>query len=168
MRYQLDDISGFTRILVLGNSGSGKTTLARDLGNRLGLAVYHLDSYYWLPGWKRPPDTTFSNCVKDLCSQEQWIIEGNYPRTLSIRVQSCDLVITLECSPLLCIFRILSRYFARVESPRYELPLDCPERVSFDLIWKTLTFKYRTGALIVKILGQNNCVCIKKLRYHPH
>jgi len=34
------------RIIVVGSQGSGKTRLARDLGQKLGLPVVHLDVLY--------------------------------------------------------------------------------------------------------------------------
>ena len=35
------------RIWICGNSGSGKTTLAKQLGESLGLPVYHRDAITW-------------------------------------------------------------------------------------------------------------------------
>lgn len=39
------------RILVVGCCGAGKTTLSRELGEILRIPVYHLDRYFWKPGW---------------------------------------------------------------------------------------------------------------------
>lgn len=40
------------RIAVIGFSGSGKSTLAIRLGSILGVPPVHLDSLFWLPGWR--------------------------------------------------------------------------------------------------------------------
>ena len=39
------------RILIIGCGGAGKSTLARQLGERTGLPVVHLDQLFWHPGW---------------------------------------------------------------------------------------------------------------------
>ena len=39
------------RILIIGCSGSGKSRLARQLGQKLGLPVVHLDQLWWKENW---------------------------------------------------------------------------------------------------------------------
>lgn len=39
----------YKRVIIVGNSGSGKSTLAREMGERLGLPVDHLNILFWLP-----------------------------------------------------------------------------------------------------------------------
>lgn len=36
----------YNRVIIVGNSGSGKLTLAREMGERLGLPVVHLDKVF--------------------------------------------------------------------------------------------------------------------------
>ena len=42
------------KIAIIGNPGSGKSTLASKLHHILGIPIYHLDQYFWKPGWQRP------------------------------------------------------------------------------------------------------------------
>jgi adenylate kinase family enzyme len=51
------------RIAIIGSGGSGKSTLARNLGDVLGLPVYHLDNLYWQPAWPRPVGTVARELV---------------------------------------------------------------------------------------------------------
>ncbi|MFZ0474158.1 MAG: topology modulation protein, partial [Halobacillus sp.] len=40
------------RIMVMGiSAGAGKSTFARQLGDQLNISVFHLDVFYWKPGW---------------------------------------------------------------------------------------------------------------------
>ncbi|MNP06465.1 topology modulation protein [compost metagenome] len=43
------------KIMTIGSSGSGKSTFSRKLGEELSIPVYHLDAYYWQPGWVETP-----------------------------------------------------------------------------------------------------------------
>lgn len=40
------------RIALIGSGGSGKSTLARQMGEILGIEVFHLDRLHWKPGWR--------------------------------------------------------------------------------------------------------------------
>jgi hypothetical protein len=70
----------FARILILGNSGSGKSWLSRELGERLKIMATDLDEVHWEPGgFSVPRDKDAAKAtVRQIASQEIWIIEGVY------------------------------------------------------------------------------------------
>ncbi|MEQ1644992.1 MAG: AAA family ATPase, partial [Pyrinomonadaceae bacterium] len=43
------------KVIVIGSGGSGKSTFARELGERTGIEVIHLDQEYWRPNWEKTP-----------------------------------------------------------------------------------------------------------------
>ena len=54
------------RILVVGCCGAGKTTLSRELGEILRIPVYHLDRYFWKPGWVEDSKENFDAALAKL------------------------------------------------------------------------------------------------------
>lgn len=42
------------KIAIIGNAGSGKSTLSAKLRALLAIPLYHLDQYFWKPGWQEP------------------------------------------------------------------------------------------------------------------
>ncbi len=74
------------KIAIIGSSGAGKTMLAKRLAERLHLPVYHLDHYFWKPGWQETDHDQFMLKQYELVMRDQWIIDGNFRRTLSIRL----------------------------------------------------------------------------------
>ena len=64
------------KIAIIGNSGSGKSTLAFQLHKILHLPLFHLDQYFWKPGWQRPNRDEFAKIHNNLCDGNAWIIEG--------------------------------------------------------------------------------------------
>ena len=127
-RLPLDASSGLRRIVILGNAGSGKSTLARQMGERLGLPVVHLDVLFWEAGWKQPDDTAFRTRVAAALAGDAWISEGNYSRqTFDLRIPRADRVIWLEAPRLLCVWRVLMRGLKGGRRP--DLPAGCEERM---------------------------------------
>ena len=81
------------RILLIGCPGSGKSTLAKRIGKVTSLPVIHLDTIYWLPNWERRSIEEFDELLLNELNKEKWVIDGNYNRTLDLRVSYCDLII---------------------------------------------------------------------------
>jgi adenylate kinase family enzyme len=122
------------RIVVIGCSGSGKSTLARNLGQRLGLPVVHLDVLHYLPGWKRASLADFRARVTDAHRGQAWISEGNFASwTFDIRLPRAEALIMLEQPRWLCLWRVFRRAALEREN-RTDLPDGCSEQIDRDLL----------------------------------
>ncbi|PKR85266.1 topology modulation protein [Heyndrickxia camelliae] len=129
------------RIMVIGvSAGVGKSTFARKLGEILNKKVYHLDSYYWKPGWVESPLEEFRNAQREMVQHNEWIIEGNYSNSFDIRTEACDTIIYLELPLVVCLYRVLKRWLANLGRTRPDLGEGCPEKME----WKFLKFIYTT------------------------
>ena len=122
------------RILVIGSGGAGKSTLARRIGDRLGLPVAHLDALYWRPGWTPMAEGDFDREVTRLIAAEAWVLDGNYSRTLDLRIPAADTIIFLDLPRLLCLWRILKRRIRFHRRSRPDMPAGCPEQISWEFI----------------------------------
>jgi adenylate kinase family enzyme len=84
------------RIAIIGPTASGKSTLASRLARLLGIPVYHLDALYWRPGRVPTPWDEWDESLRKIVARDEWIIDGNFTRTLSERVEAADTVIFLD------------------------------------------------------------------------
>ncbi len=103
---------------MVGCPGAGKSTLARRLRDLTGLPLYPLDLL-----WHRPDKTTVSQEVFDraldaILSQDRWILDGNYDRTLERRLARCNEVFFLDYPLEVC----LEGARARIGTVREDLP----------------------------------------------
>lgn len=143
------------RIAIIGNAGSGKSTLAKRLLAIFSLPVYHLDQYFWKPGWVQSDRTEYEKVHNALCDKAEWIMDGMNLRFLEYRAQKADLIIFLDIPRYQCfwnIFKRIWRYYGK-ETP--SSAKGCPERVNFGLIkflkW-VWNFKKRYPSKIREIL----------------
>lgn len=106
------------------------------MGKILGLPVYHLDRLYWKAGWISTPKEEWMEIQQRLCSEPEWIIDGNYGATMDIRFAACDTVIFLDFPRWLCILRVLKRFFVYRGVSRGDLTEGCKERITKEfLLW---------------------------------
>lgn len=122
------------RVLVLGSGGAGKTTFARELGERLGLPVLHLDRWFWSPGWRPSPSDRFAQAVRDLAAREEWVMDGNYRGTLGERLPRADLLVLLDLPRRVTVTRVLRRWWSLRGQQRPDLAPGCPERLRGDFL----------------------------------
>ena len=99
------------RCLVIGSGGAGKSTLAREMARRTGLPLIHLDQHYWRPGWVPAPPDAWRTRVEELIQRPTWIMDGNYGSTLEPRLAAADTVVFLDTPRLVCIGRVLRRWW---------------------------------------------------------
>ncbi len=144
------------KIAIIGPSGSGKSTLARDLGSILHIKVYHLDPYFWKPGWVERPRQERIKILHGLVRGVQWIIEGTYFTTSDMRLKEADTIIFLDMSRWLCFKRVIQRYmsYRKHRQPRPDLPDACPEKLGVHYCVKILLFWFIGRRTIVPKLKE--------------
>ena len=106
------------RILVIGCPGAGKSTLSYKLHEITGLPLYHLDLIWHLPDRTHISQEVFDERLSEILARDRWIVDGNYARTLGMRLDRCDTVLFLDYPLEVC----LSGAEARVGKKRDDLP----------------------------------------------
>lgn len=119
------------RVAIVGSGGAGKSTVARELAAVSGLPLHHLDTMFWRPGWEMTDDDEWARVQRTLVAEPRWIIDGNYAKTLHIRLPAADTIVFLDLPRGLCTRRAAWRSLKRWGDRRPDLAPGCDER--FDL-----------------------------------
>lgn len=127
------------RVLIIGSSGAGKSTLSRRLGKQLGLPVFHLDQYFWEPGWKQVDGFEWYERNRRLIDADRWILDGNYSSTMNMRSERADTLIFLDLPLWLRLWRIFRRRLRYHGRARPDMTPGCPERIT----WQFLRYVWR-------------------------
>lgn len=122
------------RVVILGCSGSGKSTMARALGEKTGLPVIHGDRLFWHSGWVESTKEEIDHKLTAAAQQEQWIIDGNYMRTLPQRLERCDTILYLDLPRWACLLSVFKRFFTSVGTVRPDMPEGCPEKIDWEFL----------------------------------
>ena len=134
------------RVMIIGCGGSGKSTLAKALGEKTGLPVVHLDSIFWSPGnWEHLEREEFDTLAQREMEKPEWIIDGNYNRTLEMRLKKCDTVIYLDFNRFTCLLGWIKRVIRNWGTARSDMAQGCAEWFDPEFakwIWK-FNCKYR-------------------------
>ncbi len=106
------------KVIVLGCPGSGKTTFAEKLNKLTGLPLYYLDAIWHKPDKTHIPREEFDGRIREIFSTESWIIDGNYSRTIEMRLKECDTVFLFDLPTEVC----LQGATERIGKGRYDMP----------------------------------------------
>ena len=106
------------KVIVIGCPGSGKTTFSEKLNRCIGLPLYHLDAIWHKPDKTHIPREDFDKRISEIFAEPEWIIDGNYKRTMEIRLKECDTVFLFDLPTEVC----LQGATERIGKGRYDLP----------------------------------------------
>jgi len=104
----IEEVSRFERINVVGTSGSGKSTFGRQVAEILNLPFYEMDQLFWKAGWQESTDEELFTKVRQVTSGDKWVLDGNYTRTIPEKWKHVQLVIWLDLSFTRTILRVTS------------------------------------------------------------
>lgn len=111
------------RILVIGCPGSGKSYFSRALAEKLGLPLVHLDMLNWNADGTNVEREVFDKRLADVLARDEWIIDGNYNRTMERRMERCDTIFFLDLPTEVCLNGVRER----MGKPRPDMPFDPPD-----------------------------------------
>lgn len=106
------------RIMIIGSPGSGKSTFARKLRDKSGLPLFYLDMIKHKPDRTEIPRDEFNIKLAEIIKLPEWIIDGNYQRTLEVRMKEADTIILFDLPTEVC----LEGAKARIGTKREDLP----------------------------------------------
>ncbi len=106
------------KVIIIGCPGSGKTTFAEKLQKQTGLPLYYLDAIWHKPDKTHISREDFDRRIAEIFSTDEWIIDGNYKRTIEMRLKECDTVFLFDLPTEVCIQGAKER----IGKGRYDLP----------------------------------------------
>lgn len=106
------------KVIVIGCPGAGKSTFARALRDVTNLPLYYLDMIWHKPDKSNITSEEFDARLHQIILSDEWIIDGNYLRTMEMRLAACDTVFLLDFPQEVCLVGARSR----VGIPREDMP----------------------------------------------
>lgn len=106
------------KVIVIGCPGAGKSMFARALRDATNLPLYYLDMIWHKPDKSNVTPEEFDARLNQIILGDEWIIDGNYLRTMEMRLAACDTVFFLDYPQEVCLAGAQSR----VGTPREDMP----------------------------------------------
>jgi len=150
----LRELQTAKRIAIVGSPGAGKSTLAIQLGAVLELPVIHLDQLWWRPGWIEAGTDAFDAELERVVSTDTWIIDGNYSRTLDVRLARADAAIMLDFPRTICLYRSVKRAMLFRGVVRPDMAPGCPEKVDLEFLRFVWDYPKRSRLRVLRKLNE--------------
>lgn len=152
------------RILVIGCPGSGKTTLAVQMAKKIRLPLVHLDRLNWQDGWQPVSREVFDQRLAAELAKPAWIIDGNFNRTLPLRLEHCDTVVYLDYARWRCLLGVIKRVVTNYGKTRPDMGGNCPERFDPAFLRYVWSFRKAHAERYAHMLAQADGVRVIRLK----
>ena len=148
----------YKKIIVIGCPGAGKSTFSRKLHNVTGIELFHLDAIYWKEDCTHISRQCLIKKQKEILKKESYIIDGNFKRTLELRISKADIVFFFDLPTEICIEGAKNR-----EGNRPEMPCQLPS--NDELIDFIKNFNLEVKPKIIELFDKYNSNVIT---FHSH
>ena len=113
------------KIIVIGCSGSGKTTFSEKLRDKTGLPLFYLDAIWHKADSTHISREDFDERLAQILALDEWIIDGNYSRTIECRIEASDTVFLFDLPTDVCLEGAIARLGTkRIDMPWIDTELD--------------------------------------------
>ena len=106
------------KVIIIGCPGSGKTTFAEKLNKVTNLPLYYLDAIWHKPDRTHISREEYDKKLTELFKTEEWIIDGNYSRTIEERIKNSDTIFLFDLPTEVCVQGATER----LGKTRYDVP----------------------------------------------
>lgn len=106
------------KIIIIGSPGAGKSVFSKKLSEVTKIPLYHIDMMYHNADGTHISREELKEKFKEIFNEEKWIIDGNYQKTIEMRLKECDTVFLLDFPTEICVEGAKSR----VGKQREDLP----------------------------------------------
>lgn len=106
------------KAIVIGCPGSGKTTFAEKLREYTGLPLFYLDAIWHKPDRTHISRDEYDERLSEILKLDEWIIDGNFSRTIEVRIKMSDTVFLFDLPTEICMQGAISR----LGKSRYDVP----------------------------------------------
>ena len=110
--------TNMNKVIIIGCPGSGKTTFAEKLQKKTGIPLYYLDAIWHKPDKTHISREDFDARLSEIFAEDEWIIDGNYSRTIEVRLKECDTVFLFDLPTEVC----MQGATERLGKGRYDMP----------------------------------------------
>ncbi len=116
------------KVLLIGCLGSGKTVFSKILSDKTGLPVVHLDKICHRDNWTKFSKEEADRLIQLELEKSEWILDGNFNRTIEHRLKYCDTVFYFELPVIVCIFSVIKRTIQNYGKVRDDVADNCIEK----------------------------------------
>ena len=106
------------KIIVIGSPGAGKSFFSKKLSQITNIKLYHLDMLYHKADGSSATISRLEEKLIKIFEEDNWIIDGNYQKTIEMRLKQCDTVFLLDFPTDVCMEGAKSR----IGKKREDLP----------------------------------------------
>lgn len=106
------------KVIIIGCSGSGKTTFAEKLQRVTNLPLYYLDAIWHKPDRTHISREEYDKKLAEIFKTKEWIIDGNYSRTIEERIKNSDMIFLFDLPTEVCVQGATER----LGKTRYNIP----------------------------------------------
>jgi adenylate kinase family enzyme len=100
------------KIRIIGACGSGKSSISREISQKLAIKNYELDNFVWdkSEANKRYSEQIRDIKLKEVISQDSWIIEGVHYKWALESFRQADYIFILAPLTITRDFRVINRF----------------------------------------------------------